>query len=573
MSRRQLPRTTATLLDAATFLPGEIAVDTTNDELRYDGDGSTVGGIVLAKKSAVEALDTRIDTLETGGGAFADVASAGTVDLGAQSSDKLRITGTTTITSFGTAAAGTRKLVRLAATPTITYNATSMILEGDASIVGQADDTFEAVSLGSGNWLVRGYQRGAYPPVTAIAAWNTVLATPTLTSIRERLSASRNYYVRTDGSDSNTGLADSAGGAFLTIQKALDVVAKTLDLNGYNVTINVADGTYTGGVVIAGAWHGANGNFGAPAGATGGNVFLIGNTTTPANCVISTTSKDAILATCGAFVYVAGFKVQTTTSGRGVIAEIGATVLLGEMNFGVCVGSQVEVSENATIQHGANYTISGGATSHWHVGAAGAILVSAITITLTGTPAFSAYFAGLNKGSLYCALATFSGSATGKRFLCHYRAILDMGESNARTFLPGNSAGTTDNGGIVISSEGEIYDPQTTWKDTTPTITAGSGSFTSVAGAASYKIDGTICYYRATITVTTVGTASSTIVLPLPVQAVNPATAHGININSGNAVFGYCGLGGSSVFLFCDTAFPTNGQVIYVDMVYEIAPT
>lgn len=64
MSRRQLPRAAAATLDAATFLPGEIAVDTTNDELRYDGDGGTVGGIVVAKKSAVEALDARIDTLE-----------------------------------------------------------------------------------------------------------------------------------------------------------------------------------------------------------------------------------------------------------------------------------------------------------------------------------------------------------------------------------------------------------------------------------------------------------------------------------------------------------------------------
>lgn len=53
MSRRQLPRTTAAILDAATFLPGEIAVDTTNDELRYDGDGSTVGGIKVARKDGV----------------------------------------------------------------------------------------------------------------------------------------------------------------------------------------------------------------------------------------------------------------------------------------------------------------------------------------------------------------------------------------------------------------------------------------------------------------------------------------------------------------------------------------
>lgn len=78
MSRRQLPRTTAAILDAATFLPGEIAVDTTNDELRYDGDGSTVGGIVVAKKSDVTALDARIDTLENGRTALAKIQQIAT---------------------------------------------------------------------------------------------------------------------------------------------------------------------------------------------------------------------------------------------------------------------------------------------------------------------------------------------------------------------------------------------------------------------------------------------------------------------------------------------------------------
>lgn len=82
MSRRQLPRTTAAILDAATFLPGEIAVDTTNDELRYDGDGSTVGGIALARKdganltaSAARVTSTGSTTARTLAARFADVGN------------------------------------------------------------------------------------------------------------------------------------------------------------------------------------------------------------------------------------------------------------------------------------------------------------------------------------------------------------------------------------------------------------------------------------------------------------------------------------------------------------------
>jgi hypothetical protein len=88
------------------------------------------------------------------GRAEVDLASASTTDIGAQASNNVRITGTTTITSFGTAANGVTRQLRFAAALTLTYNATSLILPGGASITTAAGDTATAISLGSGNWIM-----------------------------------------------------------------------------------------------------------------------------------------------------------------------------------------------------------------------------------------------------------------------------------------------------------------------------------------------------------------------------------------------------------------------------------
>lgn len=102
-----------------------------------------------------------------GEGAWADVASASTTDLGAQDVTNLRITGTTTITAFGTIDSGVRRKLRFAGALTLTHNATSLILPGGANITTVAGDTCDAVSLGSGNWAVTNYQRIGVAPQTA----------------------------------------------------------------------------------------------------------------------------------------------------------------------------------------------------------------------------------------------------------------------------------------------------------------------------------------------------------------------------------------------------------------------
>jgi hypothetical protein len=107
--------------------------------------------------------------------AWVDLASAATTDLSAVTAN-VRITGTTTITAFGTAASGVTRQLRLAAALTLTHNATSLILPGAANILTAAGDTATAISLGSGNWVVVNFTRAAAGYAGNIALANSAAA-------------------------------------------------------------------------------------------------------------------------------------------------------------------------------------------------------------------------------------------------------------------------------------------------------------------------------------------------------------------------------------------------------------
>lgn len=90
-----------------------------------------------------------------------DVTSAATCDIGGANSFLVRITGTTTITSFGTNYSGPR-FIRFGGALTLTHNSSSLILPGTANITTAAGDTCIAVPI-SGGWAVHNYQRASTP--------------------------------------------------------------------------------------------------------------------------------------------------------------------------------------------------------------------------------------------------------------------------------------------------------------------------------------------------------------------------------------------------------------------------
>ncbi|MFO0906762.1 MAG: hypothetical protein U0835_00070 [Isosphaeraceae bacterium] len=262
-----------------------------------------------------------------------------------------------------------------------------------------------------------------------------------LAAVRTKLTANATFYVNGSTGNDTTGTGAS-GAPWRTIQKAINAVAANLDLCGFTVTIQVADGTYTAGAFAGAPFVG------------GGTVLLQGNTSTPANCVISTTNVEAISGAGNTVLQVAGFKVQTTTGGAGVKASSGAKIsIVGPMDFGACASYQLFATDTGSaIMIGSGYTISGGALAHKasSVGGEIAYTIGSPSITLTGTPAFSVAFAAASVLSVMnVAGATFTGSATGPRYLASSNSVISTNGGGANYF-PGNSAGSNPTGGQYI---------------------------------------------------------------------------------------------------------------------------
>jgi hypothetical protein len=87
------------------------------------------------------------------------IASASSINLGAATGSNLHITGTTTITSLGTVAAGVERRVIFDGALTLTHNATSLVLPGNANITTAAGDSAVFISEGSGNWRCVSYNK------------------------------------------------------------------------------------------------------------------------------------------------------------------------------------------------------------------------------------------------------------------------------------------------------------------------------------------------------------------------------------------------------------------------------
>lgn len=285
----------------------------------------------------------------------------------------------------------------------------------------------------------------------------------THTSGRWRLPANTSFFFdNTNGLDTNDCLAAGAGNACKSPQGLWNLLAKNIDLNGFNPTLQSAAGqTYTtlatdlllmgplvdqgaptaaGTVVVidgAGSTFLSSSNTGAAAFVTLNNGLTVpvqlqnmtisnGTSTVDGACVGANSP--------GAYLTI-GPGVTFANCSRAIFAATGGIIQVLSSGFTYVANTSVAAVNMIDAELGGNIQASGAATT--------------ITITNGASIGFSDATVTSNYLSqVWIPFVTFSGAnpTAGKRFDCTMNAIIFTGSGGSATYIPGAAAGTATTG-------------------------------------------------------------------------------------------------------------------------------
>lgn len=209
LANRRLKFYDATTLYGTIITSSYSAPDTT---VMVDMDSGALTASLTAVAIAILS-PSNLSVPATIGRKSTTLASATTTDLSAGVGDFVDVSGTTTITAFGTVAAGVEKTIRFTGALTLTHNATSLILPGAVNITTANGDIARMRSLGSGNWVCVDYTRASGANVV-IGVKGADIASDTTTN----LAAATGDYVDVTGTTTITGLGTVTAGIERTIR-------------------------------------------------------------------------------------------------------------------------------------------------------------------------------------------------------------------------------------------------------------------------------------------------------------------------------------------------------------------
>ena len=315
-----------------------------------------------------------------------------------------------------------------------TYASINLVGSVTGTVTGKRYDVQTGASIVGPSLTVTSFPGTVAGTVDANASVYGTFPTPA--GMREKLSANRTYYVRTDGNNSNTGLTNNAAGAFLNLTGAMAVLG-TLDLGGKCVTIQLQDGTWTWAYPTIPPL--GTQRFSQTTNAVGypGTVTVQGNTTTPANVIITSIGNPHV---CDTPICFHGVSFPNSVS--PYYAGSNTSVAYGTVNIGT--SGQIAVALGAEMFISGTVTWAGGGTSTVPVnisrggkmwGMSGALFAFG-TLTVTNTLEMK-YGGWADFGYM----AAFTGTVTGKR---HNILSGSMCIGSGLTQFPGTIAGTAD---------------------------------------------------------------------------------------------------------------------------------
>ncbi len=248
---------------------------------------------------------------------------------------------------------------------------------------------------------------------------------------RELLTANRTYYVMPTsdgGSSDNTGLTSDS--QLDSVQTAIDYTA-ALDCSIYDITIQIADGTYVANTITCKNIVGS------------GIVTIQGNSGTPANVVID---GGFYKLGAGTKYIIKDLKLIKASGTAATAIQAVSSALMSFSNLIFSTGYTIHIQSTGfgSVTADGNYTIAGNATYHWIVTYGGYIGVAVKTITISGTPSIT-IFAYARNGTIYCEGNTYNSSSDVVGQL--YNISLNGVVYSSGVTLPGNSAGAVATGG------------------------------------------------------------------------------------------------------------------------------
>jgi hypothetical protein len=207
--------------------------------------------------------------------------------------------------------------------------------------------------------------------------------------LRFKLMQDEYFYINPNGDDNNDGLTPSTP---LKTGQAAWNKGMLVDLNGHNLILQFASGTYLDPLVLAGQPLG----IGAQSG-----IVIQGNVVDPTQVIFAPTgNQSCVSATEGAAALVQGVTLLAhgvpdsyQNMGAGLIATTGGFLSLKSIIFEQCDWCHMMGIGGGVIETGGNpYQIAGGGEAHIIAAIGGYVANVNSAVSITGTPHFTQGF-------------------------------------------------------------------------------------------------------------------------------------------------------------------------------------